>query len=114
MGAYSTSTGEFTPTIAGYYEVSFSLFLTGTAPTPALGYPAVVEVYKNGSPILAGGLYYFPANIPTQAISNVSGIVQLNGSTDYLSFYGYTSLTPATLFAGFPFANFASAFLIDF
>ena len=79
---YSTANSRFTPTVAGYYQVSASIqvnYWNGTILT--------VEVYKNGSPYQYGNTAY-PQTVGGVR-SNVSSLVYLNGSTDYIEIYGY-------------------------
>jgi hypothetical protein len=74
----STSTYRFTPQVAGYYQVSGSVgYATGTL-------EVVVCLYKNGSNIKRGN-----DNIGFTSI--LSTLVYLNGTTDYLELYGYSS-----------------------
>lgn len=85
---YDTSNYRFTPTVAGYYQVSASMNCS-----PANNF-AAVAIYKNGS------IYKQGANGgPSVNSSIVSTIVYLNGTTDYIEAYAIqgsgTTLTPA-------------------
>jgi hypothetical protein len=92
-GVYNTSTYRFTPNVAGYYQVNFSINQV------ANGYlsPAI---YKNGSIYKAG-------SNGSGAVNNSSGscIVYLNGSTDYIELYGNTGTT-STWYSGSPYTYF--------
>lgn len=78
---FDTSTYRFTPTVAGYYQISGSA-LTSAGGTSG-GYTAIV--YKNGSQALIGTNTPFTAtNNPS---SGVSGLIYMNGSTDYIELY---------------------------
>lgn len=83
-GMYASS--RFTPTVAGYYQVS-----AGLAPNAAICGIGVF-LYKNGS------LYKNLSN--NVSISGNSGgggcLVYLNGSTDYFEIYGSFSVGQAT------------------
>lgn len=81
-GMYSSS--RFTPTIAGYYQVQVSISPnTSTTATQA-------AIYKNGS--LLKRIF----SSTTNAIHEVTALVYLNGSTDYVEGWGYlTGTTPA-------------------
>ena len=79
---------RFTPLVAGYYQVSGG-FQIATAATGGS-----IAIYKNGSGFKSG------AGNPNAATSNqwqVSALVYLNGSTDYVELYGYVSLGQALL-----------------
>lgn len=86
----SSTNYRFTPNVAGYYQVNFTLW--GTSST-AYGASVAGSIYKNGSAykrttvnLLGGSAGSTPINeIGTQ----VSAIIYMNGSTDYLEFYGY-------------------------
>ena len=85
---YDTSTYRFTPTVAGYYQVSggFSLTATGTP---------FIMIYKNGSR-WKDGAYTYNSN---SFIVSMSCLVYLNGSTDYVELYGRTEAN-ATVSSG--------------
>lgn len=72
---------RFTPNVAGYYSVSaLAAFTTTPALTSILFY-----IYKNGSPVrLAVGSVVASGNDPG---ASISGLIQMNGSTDYLEIY---------------------------
>lgn len=79
---YDNSTNyRFTPTVAGYYQVSGSV--AGAAAYAQL----LASIYKNGSEFKRGtqagsaGAYLYQAS--------VSALVYLNGSTDYVELYAY-------------------------
>ena len=73
---------RFTPTVAGYYQVNASLAI-GTTNN------GILSIYKNGS----ATLYQVIVTNTLSAIQNVSTLIYLNGSTDYIELYGYTSAT---------------------
>jgi hypothetical protein len=75
-GMYASS--RFTPTIAGYYQVSGALAVVTTA-TAIFFY-----MYKNGA------LYKNMGGVGgTTGAASGSALVYLNGSTDYIELYGY-------------------------
>jgi hypothetical protein len=84
----ATTNYRFTPLVAGYYQVNASYFATGT------GFNGQANIYKNGS-IFYGSSYANSTGI-SSIIVNVSGIVYMNGSTDYLEGYIYGSTTAGT------------------
>jgi hypothetical protein len=82
---FNTSTNRFTPTVAGYYQINSSMFWTGTA---ARNYYVGNFIYKNGSNIRAT-IQSFVLGAGTDSVIVVTGLIYMNGSTDYLESYGY-------------------------
>lgn len=76
----STTNYRFTPTVAGYYQITGSVQLASTSAISA------VEIYKNGG-IAAQGRGVGTGGL-NQA-GNVSAILYANGSTDYFELYVY-------------------------
>jgi hypothetical protein len=81
----NTTNYRFQPTVAGYYQVNYSVVATGTA----LNYLQACA-YKTGS-IYAQGNYVTTAS--TEGASSGSCLMYLNGSTDYLELYAYATVT---------------------
>lgn len=76
-GCYDGATNfRFTPTVAGYYNVTVVAHTYAAAMTSGIGY-----LYKNGVKI-ANGTYSSPVSGST--VSTVSKLVYMNGTTDYL------------------------------
>lgn len=76
----STTNYRFTPTVAGYYQISGGVLCVGTTATNVQA-----SIYKNGAAYknsLSG------VNSSTNAIGVVSAVVYFNGSTDYVELYG--------------------------
>jgi len=71
---YDTSTSRFTPTVAGYYQINAAV-CTGASSSQQL-----LAIYKNGA-------LYQRNDIPSININQISSIVSLNGSTDYIEIY---------------------------
>lgn len=81
---FDTSNYRFTPNVAGYYQVNLSMYFdyTGSQFTTAAG-----SIYKNGSAF---------KNVSQQGWGGygtgiVSGLIYMNGTTDYLEGYAYIS-----------------------
>jgi hypothetical protein len=74
----SSTNYRFTPTIAGYYQISGSVGLSGTNTR------IFASIYKNGSAYFRG----VDASVNLSQV-NVSGLVYCNGSTDYIELYAY-------------------------
>ena len=71
---------RFTPTIAGYYQINGHVALAAASGIVA------VSIFKNGVNFYAGSSAALNAGY-TQA--NVSGVVYLDGSTDYVELYTF-------------------------
>lgn len=82
---FSTVNNRFTPTVAGYYQVSAGVQYNGTSTTTGF---VLLALYKNGSSAGTG------SNLITAiqyAIPNTTALVYLNGTTDYIEIYAYHS-----------------------
>ena len=82
---FNTTNYRFTPTIAGYYQINSSMFWTGTV---SRNYYVGNYIYKNGSNIRAT-IQSFILGAGTDSVIVVTGLIYMNGSTDYLESYGY-------------------------
>jgi hypothetical protein len=81
------ASSRFTPTIAGYYQINASVYSTFTTGATYIW----ASIYKNGGATVAGNL-----NVPVSTvdgIGTVTGLVYLNGSTDYVEIYAYLAGT---------------------
>lgn len=81
----NTTNYRFTPTVAGYYQVSLSIFTTTSVAANFYAY-----IFKNGSN------FKTITNIPTggggtSAGLNGSALIYMNGTTDYLEGYYWVS-----------------------
>ena len=75
------ASSRFTPTVAGYYQVNASVFFNSVTSAER-----VAAIYKNGS------VYKWGSDLTTTiAASCVNCLVYLNGSTDYIEVYGYST-----------------------
>ena len=85
----NTTNYRFTPNVAGYYQVSASVFLDwgGSA-----GAALRVSVYKNGSSHSYTGIAFGSNTGPYDAMG-LSDLIYLNGSTDYIEVYAYNNNT---------------------
>jgi hypothetical protein len=82
----STTNYRFTPTVAGYYQISWAVF-NGLSSTNAYS-----QLYKNAVGIAYGGTSQPGSGLGSQ-ISTGAFLVQMNGSTDYLELYSYSGST---------------------
>jgi hypothetical protein len=84
---YDTTTSRFTPTVAGYYQVSggFQILSASTS--------GVIVVYKNGAAYKFGT---YPSVAGVNPLLAVSCLVYCNGSTDYVEIWGSAALISNT------------------
>jgi hypothetical protein len=99
----STTNYRFTPTTAGYYQINLNVYNSLT------GNPSYVlcAIYKNGSSyskseVMINGQNYAPAQ--------VSDIVYLNGSSDYVEGYALQQLD-STITNGSDITNFSGTWI---
>lgn len=76
----ATTNYRFTPTVAGYYQVSGAVMFTANAINIRLS-----AIYKNGTIFKSGNTTSAPAS--DQPVTCVSSLIYLNGSTDYVELY---------------------------
>jgi hypothetical protein len=77
----STTNYRFTPTVAGYYQVN------GRIEVASATTEVITFIYKNGSKYKSG------SDVAANAVASVvSALVFLNGTTDYIEFYGYVGI----------------------
>jgi hypothetical protein len=72
-----TTNYRFTPTVAGYYQVTAGFSVGGAAQVQSC------KIYKNGSTAIDG-------NDASASQSAVTGLLYLNGSTDYIEAYAFS------------------------
>lgn len=80
----NTTNYRFTPTVAGYYQISASIFYN-TGASSGLGQ---ILIYKNGS-LYKGSVGVI--NSTGNCGLNISSAIYCNGSTDYIELYTYQS-----------------------
>ena len=86
----SRSTGEITPTEAGYYQVNASLSISMSESSV----DTVVLILKNGALVSAGS---GASSTGAYLVSAVSDVIYMNGTTDYLQLAVYTYSGPESL-----------------
>lgn len=77
----STTNYRFTPTVAGYYQLTGSVYYGTTTGGAALA------IYKNGSEAKRGVISTGVSGVGTEPF--VSSLIYFNGSTDYAELYIY-------------------------
>ena len=82
---YNTGTSRFTPTVAGYYQVTVSVMVPNSS--------AVISaiIYKNGSKICDGQAGTGSSTFYSSSIAQK--LVYMNGTTDYLEGYAICNST---------------------
>lgn len=90
----SVTNSRFQPTVAGYYQLSGSIsYITSNWSGVS------ISIYKNGSPAKGGS--NTAATLASGYVGcNVSALIYLNGSTDYVELWGYCSATTPGFVAG--------------
>jgi hypothetical protein len=87
---FNTATNRFTPTVAGYYRVSGSMYAPYSYSYLYIGIGKNGSIYK--SMVSYQGQFYLSQPL-------VNTIVYMNGTTDFLELYTYMG-TSATSYAG--------------
>jgi len=99
------ASSTFTPTVAGYYQLSAGIGITATAPTNG-----ILALYKNGSAYKRFTSINLSASLnnitPTGSIT-----VYANGTTDYFEIYMYMAGTSPSTFGGQDLAWFTGSMI---
>ena len=105
-GCYDPTTNyRFTPTVAGYYQVSACVTLTAGSSGINACY-----VYKNGTATLGGQVPFATGSYVT---GYANGIVYLNGSTDYVEVFTFqNSGSTCAVLTGRPDLNSFNAAMV--
>lgn len=99
------ATSRFTPTVNGYYQINSAISSATSGSTTRV----FASIFKNGGNVSSGGDCSFNCGS-----ANVSSLVYLNGSTDYVEIYAYITGTTPSIFgaAGSPaYTNFSGSLL---
>jgi hypothetical protein len=101
------ASSTFTPTVAGYYQINVKGWFTGTANRDYFLSP---RLYKNGSSISTSGISIKALGSAAELSVDLSKLVYMNGTTDYLEVYAYTLDYTASgtvdLAGGLPYTTF--------
>jgi hypothetical protein len=107
---YNNSTGVFTPTVSGYYQISFGALVDANGSTLT---SATAILYKNGSLYFRGA----QANVGAAAVltdfdSTGSVLVFMNGTTDFVDIRSFSSVSAgAPRILGANGGRFTAAFI---
>jgi hypothetical protein len=100
----STTNYRFTPTVAGYYQISSGVSFS--APSNNYGVGAVI--YKNGSAYAWGTAVGTTQMYPT---ATASSLIYFNGSTDYIELYVYNGTPVSAATVGDTYYTYMTGFL---
>jgi hypothetical protein len=92
----STTNYRFTPTVAGYYQINASVAITYITATTTGG---LGLLYKNGY-VYYQSTFRNDSGNGMYGNCNISTLVYLNGSTDYLELFGYAVGGTGPAFSG--------------
>ena len=98
-----TTNYRFTPNVAGYYQVNGCFAFVSPVST------SLILIYKNGARFKDGVLG--SSTTLTNQGSNVSALIYMNGSTDYLELYGFHTAGTTVATAAASHAVYFQAFL---
>ncbi len=104
-GCFDTTLNRFLPDVAGYYDFTARVLANSTT---ASSYSTSL-LYKNGALILAGPIFYSSGT--NNLSSSVSGLIFLNGTTDYVEFWATQSGTGTNTFQPTSSNTYFSGFL---
>jgi hypothetical protein len=98
---------RFTPTVAGYYQINYSLNMEGSGGgswiTLAIGY-----IYKNGSQYTRK-VSSFGGNYSGNQQISEGAVIYFNGSTDYVEIYALGTTAAGGFVVGSNTSNFSGA-----
>jgi hypothetical protein len=86
--SFSSSTYQYKPSVAGYYQINASMSLNASDGEPAV---IIISIFKNGTEYKRGVQTY---SFQEQII--VSSLVEMNGTTDEISIYAYVAAAATT------------------
>jgi hypothetical protein len=101
---------SFNPQVAGYYQVNMQVITSGT------NYFSIGsgEIYKNGSIYRSSGLNFNGGTgLMNYSLASLGDVIYMNGSTDYLQVYAYSTATSAQVVGGNGFATGGPASLFS-
>lgn len=81
---FNTTTYRFTPSVAGYYH-----FDCGVAALVGSNQALMASIYKNGNEAAKAFNYSNTVNLLDDWSVNLSTLLYMNGSTDYIELYAY-------------------------
>lgn len=102
------ASSRFTPTVAGYYQINCGVYMyTGAGNITQY----FASIYKNGTEYTRNQTK-FAVTVVSEGMQNVSSIVYLNGSTDYIEIYANITGTSPYLYGGGQARQFVNGCLL--
>ena len=99
-----TTNYRFTPTVAGYYQINAGAYASASTITQLNFF-----IYKNGSTNTSSITRWASVS---DVVGNVSNLIYMNGSTDYLEIYGQIYGSGTATFSTSSNANWFSGVLV--
>lgn len=98
----ATTNYRYTPLVAGKYLVTVQLTGQGLSSSANQYAPVSAAIYKNGTQVAisSGQLYFYTSGITLGQSANITAIVPMNGTTDYVEGWGNIATVGSTLFNG--------------
>lgn len=101
------ASSTFTPTVAGYYQVSASISMAADTSATVCG----LLFYKNGAATISNvGTQIAGVATATYVVPSASSLVYMNGTTDYLEVYGLITGTGALRYFFASATNYPTVF----
>jgi hypothetical protein len=101
----STTNYRWTPTTAGYYSINAAAIIARSS-TNGFGY---LKMYVNGS--ATGAQAQVSMGVEASTTAQISDIVYMNGTTDYMEAYVWISGSGAQIFSGSGSTFFAGVWI---
>lgn len=102
------ASSRFTPTVAGYYQINCGVYMYVSSGATT-NYSAFI--FKNGSEYSRCQTKFSTA-VVSEGMQMVSGVVYLNGSTDYVEIYANITGTSPYLYGGGQTRQFVNGCLL--
>ena len=104
---FNTSTSRFTPTVAGYYQISAVVYGQNSVNTQSL---ASCAIWKNGALFKQSNFVFIGGGGAINYQGNaVSSIIYFNGTTDYIELYGINTGTSPKFVGGSTYTYLSGA-----
>lgn len=84
---YAPATGRYTPQLAGWYEIHASIALDSD--TATFDGELAIAIAKNGAHVASVNQILKPTDAALNSIIQVSAMIEMNGTTDYITAVGY-------------------------
>jgi hypothetical protein len=89
--AYDTSTGRFTPQTSGKYFVTATIMVQANG--AGIWHTGTVSLRKNGAEFARCDADFYISYAPYNLPQTISGIIECNGTTDYISTFVTLNVT---------------------